>query len=152
MQFNERVHEVFLIGKVANPVKVWFQPSGEPIENLTVAVNSKGVPMPGGFTVDWDIMWGGNWLTGTPYSDTATHAGGLVISNGSFVAGAEVAEIIYNGALILPTNRRKTVYNVDGSPNKTGWGGFPLLARFTNNTVDNVTLVVTFITKSLVIP
>lgn len=149
MQFNEKVHEILILGKVVASTKIWFQPSGEPIENLTVAVNSKGVPMPGGFTVDWDIMWGGNWLTGVPYSDTATHGGGLVISTGSFVAGAEVAEIIYNGALILPTNRRKTVYKSDGSPNKTGWGGFPLLARFTNNTVDDVTLVVTFITKSL---
>jgi hypothetical protein len=149
MQFNEKVHEIFLLGKVATVAKVWFQPSGQPIENLSVAVHSKGVPMPGGFTVDWDIMYGGNWLTGTPYSDTATHSGGRVISSGSFAAGAEVAEIIYNGAPIFPTNSRRTVYNADGSPNRKGWGGFPLLARFTNNTIDDVTLVVTFLTKSL---
>jgi len=149
MQFNEKVHEIFIIGKVGASTKLWFQPSGEPIENFTVAVNSKGVPMPGGFTIDWEILYGGNWLTGTPYSDTATHGGGRVISSGSFALGLEVAEIIYNGPLILPTNRRKTVYKVDGSSNRTGWGGFPLLARFTNNDISDVTLVVTFITKSL---
>ncbi len=152
MQYNEKVHEIFLLGKVGTVTKVWFQPSGEPIENFSVAVHSKGVAMPGGFTVDWAIMRGGNWLTGTPYSDTATHAGGIVISNGSFTAGAEVAEIIYNGPLILPTNSRRTTYNADGTPNRKGWGGFPLLARFTNNTVDDVTLVVTFLTKSISIP
>lgn len=152
MQFNETVKEVLLVGNSVVPVRVWFQPSGEPVGPLEIVVNSRGVVLPGVGAIDWRVLYGGVWLTGVPFSDTATHGGGVSQANGSFALNAEVATIIHNDTAIFPTNSRRTVYNADGTPNRKGWGGFPIVAQFVNNSAFDVRLAVTFITRSIAIP
>lgn len=154
MQFLETTREVTLsaAGGGSDIARVWMAPVGEPFRDINISVSSLGQVL-AALGTDWRVFYGGYWSAGTPYDPTtATHAGGVSQANGNFAGGAEVANVIHTDTDVFPSNLRVVSPHSDGTVTKSGFGGFPIVLRLENQSASPITLVVSFVARTLSIP
>jgi hypothetical protein len=146
MQYVETVHDISLIGKIAASTRIWAFPLGEPIQDLTIVLHSRGATTPLG-NINWSVYYGGVF-DGDPYDPSSTHSGGIIQHSDAIVGPIEVAGPIYRDPSLMPTNWRSTSYTSAGVPIRKGYGGFPIVLSVTNATLEYIHLTATFIFKS----
>jgi hypothetical protein len=149
MQFIETSHDISLLGKIAASTRVWAMPLGAPEQSISISVTSHGEVLPLG-NVFWTVYYGGSF-DGDPYVSTSTHSGGLMQATNVFAGPVEVADVIFNGRIIIPSNLRTSSYSSGGTAYRRGYGGFPVVLEIMNATLETIHLTATFVFKSCAI-
>jgi len=142
-QYREITREVVIPAK--DSIRTWDAPTGSPIKNITIVVNSGG-PLAAATvsSLAYEIFYGGRWV-GTPFDTDSTHTGGVSQGAASgFTAGTEIAQIVHDDASILPTNRVGPT--VQHNMKKYG---LPVVLELSNVTAADVTVFVTFVTETV---
>lgn len=145
MNYLETSHNIN-VNNGGAAVRVWAMPCGEPMQDISITLNTNGGILPAG-NLTWNVYFGGHFEGADPYATGATHVGGAVQGTAVIAGAAEVADMIFVGRVIIPTNLIQKKFTSAGVPAYTGYGGFPVVLELINNTaarINNMTATFVF--------
>lgn len=152
MDFKETSYDITLAGGVAASTRVWAMPVGEPVQDVSVTLNTRGGVTAAVGNITWNVYYGGHFEGDDPYAAGATHVGGALQGNNVIAGPVEIADVVFMGRVILPSNLLKTSYTAAGVPKRGGRGGFPVVLEVINNTAVAVDLTATFVFRNVALP
>jgi hypothetical protein len=139
-QVTNRVVELTAAGGAAPTLRCWAAPSGAAVKDVDIFLSSRGVITAVG-NLTFTVLWGGNWSGGTPFALTSTHAGGIIQTGPTNIAGGtEIVQRIHTYTGFIPPNLPAVPAAV---------GGFPIVVELTNAKAAAVTVYVTFVTRTV---
>jgi len=136
-QFRQITKSITVAGG-SSTGRVWDAPTGVPLKNISILINSNGTPTAAG-DLDWEVFYGGKW-DGTPFDSASTHSGGISQGSGTIAGGTEVCNIVHTDTDVLPANNPALP-----SDRK----GFPIVLELTNDKGTSLTIDVTFTSETV---
>ena len=125
----------------ADTLRVWDNPEGEPFQNMSIRLTSRGTVLPA-LDLDWSVLIHGIW-SGTPFASGSTLSGGTLVASGVIPGGTTVEALLWSDAGPFPANRRVQVPYGSGYIYK-GLDGFPISVNLVNHKASAITVYVTF--------
>ena len=136
-QFRQITKTVTIGGKGLT-ARVWDAPTGVPLKQLSIVVNSNG-QITEANDLDCEIFYGGRW-EGEPFASDSVHRGGITQGSGSIAGGTEVCHVVHGDTDLLPAN----------NPNlPSDMKGFPIVLALKNNKIHPLTIDVTFTSETV---
>jgi len=139
-----REFELTASGGAQDTIRLWDAPVSEPIRNMTIWVLSGGL-VTAALDLDWEVLYGGGW-TGEPFKEGSTHVRGKSQGSGSIAGGAELCDVIWEDATLLPGNKN---IPFGRSVQDSALKGFPIVVELTNQKASPVSGRVVFVSRTV---